>query len=43
VYTTMLRNGNLFYAIGVAPRDEFGNYQGTFQRVVDSVQLNEGS
>jgi hypothetical protein len=43
IYTTMLRNGNLFYAIGVAPRDEFNDYESTFQRVVGSVQLNDGS
>jgi beta-barrel assembly-enhancing protease len=41
VYTTMLRNGNLLYAIGVAPRDELRNYQTAFQRVVESLQLNE--
>jgi len=43
VYTTMLRNGNLFYAIGVAPRDEFSTYERTFQRVVESLELNTGS
>ena len=41
VYTTMLRNGNLLYAIGVAPRDEFRNYESAFQRVVGSLQVNE--
>ncbi len=39
VYTTMLGNGELFYIIGVAPRDDFGNYQRTFQTMANSVQL----
>lgn len=39
VYTTLLRDGNLFYIIAVAPRDEFGSYQGTFQRVTRSIQI----
>ena len=39
----MLRNGNLFYAIGVAPRDEFRTYESAFQRVVDSLQVNDGA
>src|SRR5437867_1832806 len=39
LYTTLLRDGSLFYAIGVAPREEFGTYQNTFQRVVGSIQL----
>ena len=39
LYTTLLRDGSLFYAIGVAPRDEFSSYQNTFQRVVGSIQL----
>jgi hypothetical protein len=43
LYTTMLRNGTLFYAIGVAPRDEFRNYQPAFQRVVESLQVNDGA
>ena len=39
LFTTLLRDGSLFYAIGVAPRDEFSSYQNTFQRVVGSIQL----
>jgi Zn-dependent protease with chaperone function len=39
LFTALLKDGSLFYAIGVAPRDEFGNYQTTFQRVVGSIQL----
>jgi hypothetical protein len=39
VYTTQLRNGNLFYTIGVAPRDDYGDYKNVFNRVVSSIQL----
>ena len=39
VYTTTLRNGNLMYAIGVAPADEFGSYRRVFDRVVGSLQV----
>ena len=41
VYTTMLRNGDLFYLIGVAPREEFGTYQRAFDSILRSVQLND--
>ncbi|MCM3878997.1 MAG: M48 family metallopeptidase [Vicinamibacterales bacterium] len=41
VYTTQMSNGSLFYAIGVAPSDEFGTYQPVFTRIVKSVQLND--
>ncbi|HEY3128531.1 MAG TPA: M48 family metallopeptidase [Acidobacteriota bacterium] len=39
VYTTLMSDGNLFYVIAVAPRDEFGSYQGAFQRVTRSIQI----
>jgi Zn-dependent protease with chaperone function len=41
VYTTLLRNGGLFYMIAVAPQNEFRNYQGTFANVLRSIQLND--
>jgi hypothetical protein len=41
VFTTQLRNGNLFYAIGVAPADTFASYRGLFDRIASSVQLLE--
>jgi hypothetical protein len=41
VYTTMLSNGGLFYLVGVAPREEFGNYQRAFDAILRSVQLND--
>jgi hypothetical protein len=39
VYTTLLRDGTLFYVIGVAPSDEYGAYSGTFSKVVRSIRL----
>jgi Zn-dependent protease with chaperone function len=41
LYTTLLSDGGLFYAIGVAPSNEFGSYQQIFNRVVRSLQLND--
>jgi beta-barrel assembly-enhancing protease len=40
VYTTMLGNGQLFYVIGVAPRDQYSAYNSAFQNMVRSLQLN---
>jgi hypothetical protein len=37
--TTETRNGDLLYAIGVAPRDAFNSYRGVFNRVVGSIQI----
>jgi beta-barrel assembly-enhancing protease len=39
VVTTLMRDGSVFYVIGVAPRDSFGDYQNIFQRIVGSIQL----
>jgi hypothetical protein len=39
LFTTMLRNGQLLYAIGVAPRDEFSAYQNAFDRIIESLQV----
>jgi hypothetical protein len=41
VFTTLVGDGGLFYALGVAPRDGFSTYQATFRRVVGSIQLND--
>jgi hypothetical protein len=41
VFSTLLRNGNLFYAVAVAPDDQYGSYRGVFDRVVASLRLNE--
>jgi hypothetical protein len=37
-----MNDGSLFYAIGVAPADEFGIYQRVFNDAVRSIQLNDG-
>jgi hypothetical protein len=41
VFTTQLRDGNLFYAVAVAPQDVFQNYRGVFDKIVSSIQLLE--
>jgi beta-barrel assembly-enhancing protease len=37
--TTQTRDGNLFYAVAVSPRDEADQYDTTFQRVINSIRL----
>jgi peptidase M48-like protein len=37
--TTLMQDGNLFYAIGVAPGSEFQSYQRVFDKIVGSLQL----
>ena len=39
IYTTQLADGNLFYAIGVSPDDEFADYDATFRRVIGTIQF----
>ena len=39
VTTTLLRDGSLFYVIGVAPAQEFDAYASVFRNVVRSIQL----
>ena len=41
VVTTLLRDGNLFYCIAVAPQDEHQAYQRSFQRVAQSIRLTD--
>lgn len=41
VFTTLLRDGNLFYCIAVAPQDEYQTYQRTFARVAQSIRLSD--
>jgi beta-barrel assembly-enhancing protease len=41
VFTTQLRDGNLFYAVAVAPQNDFDDYRGAFDRVIRSIQLLE--
>jgi hypothetical protein len=39
IYTTLLSDGSLFYALGVAPRDEYNAYANVFRNVVKSIQF----
>ena len=41
--TTQLRDGNVLYAIGVAPQEEFGSYRGVFDRIVGSLEISDGN
>jgi len=41
IYTTLLRSGGLFYMIGVAPQNEYRNYQATFRNILTSIRLND--
>ena len=40
VYTTMLRNGNLFYLIGVTPQDQSQVYNRAFRTMLQSLELH---
>jgi Zn-dependent protease with chaperone function len=40
VYTTMLRNGNLFYLIGVTPQDQSQVYDRAFRTMLQSLEIN---
>jgi hypothetical protein len=37
----MLPDGNLFYALGVAPRNRFSEYDGAFRRVIGSIEITQ--
>jgi hypothetical protein len=39
VFTTQLRDGNLFYAVAVAPQSDFSAYRGVFDKVIRSIKL----
>jgi Zn-dependent protease with chaperone function len=41
VYTTLLRNGQLFYMIGVAPQNQYASFQGAFRNALGSIRLND--
>ncbi|HEX8141198.1 MAG TPA: tetratricopeptide repeat protein [Pyrinomonadaceae bacterium] len=41
VYTTMLRDGNLFYLISIVPDYDYDKYRQVFQRIVNSIHLND--
>jgi Zn-dependent protease with chaperone function len=40
LFTALLRDGTLFYMMGVAPGDASDVYQSTFQRVASSIQID---
>ena len=39
LFTTQMRDGTLFYAIGVAPRDSFSDYERVFRKIVGTIQF----
>jgi Zn-dependent protease with chaperone function len=41
IYTTLLRNGQLFYMIAVAPQSDYRNYQTAFRSILGSIRLND--
>src|SRR5262245_18464180 len=41
VHTALLRNGDLFYLIAVAPESDYQNYQNVFASIVRSIQILE--
>jgi hypothetical protein len=41
VYTTYLRNGQLFYIVTVTPENEAYNYNNAFRNMIRNVRLND--
>lgn len=41
VYTTQLRNGDLFYVVTVAPQSESSNYSYAFRNMLGSIRIND--
>jgi hypothetical protein len=39
MFTTLLRDGTLFYVLAVSPRDCVSEYASTFRRVMKSIQI----
>jgi hypothetical protein len=39
LYTSLMRDGTLFYVIGVAPQAEYGNYSPVFSKVLRSIEF----
>jgi hypothetical protein len=39
VSTALMRDGTLFYVLGVAPREEYGDYDSAFRKIVRSIQF----
>jgi hypothetical protein len=42
VFTTLLRDGTLFYVMAISPRNCALDYAGTFRRVVGSIEIMDG-
>ena len=40
VFAILLDDGNLFYALGVAPRDSFSEDERTFRKIISSIALS---
>jgi len=41
LFTTRMRDGTLFYVVGVAPATEYRTYEPVFQQVVRSIRLTD--
>jgi Zn-dependent protease with chaperone function len=41
IYTTRLRNGDLFYVVTVAPQNESANYNYAFRNMISSIRIND--
>lgn len=41
IYTTQLRNGQLFYVVTVVPGDQSYNYTNAFRNVLNSIRIND--
>ncbi|MGI8493875.1 MAG: M48 family metalloprotease [Pyrinomonadaceae bacterium] len=41
IYTTQLRNGNLFYIVTVSPQTEASNYDYAFRNMIRSLRIND--
>ncbi len=41
VYTTQLRNGNMFYVVTVAPQNEASNYDYAFRNMLRSIRISD--
>src|SRR5258706_11231828 len=41
IYTAMLRNGDLFYVVAVAPQDQYRNYESAFLGILGTLDLND--
>ncbi len=41
VYTTQLRNGQLFYVVAIAPEDESSTYNYAFRNMIRSIRFND--